>query len=263
MVWVHTAKRDEKEAHSHHQATITKMPAPPHTGNDRVDSLAHRALAHLEQAMEAAANFNDHGSVLGAFEGAEDIHNDLADALRRCTERSQRLVARIEKWESGDRDVGMLEWAPRATWSSASVRLLGWAGDDTFRILQDAGFIWTGQGQARGENVTWLSNGRYPDAAFDHLLVRPAEGVSVGRATAEKTDRGVSDHRPLTMMIEMEEKWGEMRSEADQMKNPITSRKTRWRHEITITLCNTCDPKLILGLKKPTFPGQFGSMNGK
>ena len=85
------------------------MPAPRHTGNDRITSIAHRALAHLEQAMAAVENYNDHGSVLGAFEGAEDIHNDLADALRRCSERSQRLVARIEKWEAGEREVAMLE----------------------------------------------------------------------------------------------------------------------------------------------------------
>ncbi len=85
------------------------MPAPRHTGNDRITSLAHRALAHLEQAMEAAGNDNDHGSVLGAFEGAEDIHNDLADALRRCSGRSQRLVARIGRWEAGYREVKMLE----------------------------------------------------------------------------------------------------------------------------------------------------------
>ena len=85
------------------------MPAPRHTGNDRITSLAHRALAHLEQAMAAAGDYNDHGSVLGAFEGAEDIHNDLADALARCSERSQKLVARIERWESGEREAKRLE----------------------------------------------------------------------------------------------------------------------------------------------------------
>jgi hypothetical protein len=40
-----------------------------------------------------------------------------------------------------------------------------WAGDDTFRILLDAGFVWAGQGLPREEAISWLSNGRYPDAA--------------------------------------------------------------------------------------------------
>ena len=77
----------------------------------------------------------------------------------------------------------------------------GWAEDDTFRILQEAGFAWAGEGQPREETVTWLTDGRYPDAAFDHFLVRPAQGVTVGRAVTEKTERGVSDHRPLTVRV--------------------------------------------------------------
>jgi len=79
----------------------------------------------------------------------------------------------------------------------------GWTGDGTFRILNEAGFVWAGQGQPREETVTWLSNGRYPDADFDHFLVRPAQGVTVGSAAAEKTDRDVSDHRPLSMRVKL------------------------------------------------------------
>lgn len=78
-----------------------------------------------------------------------------------------------------------------------------WADDDTLRILLDAGFSWTGEGQPREETVTWLSDGRFPDAAFDHILVRAAEGVEVGRATTAKTDRAVSDHRPLTVALRL------------------------------------------------------------
>lgn len=69
-----------------------------------------------------------------------------------------------------------------------------WGRDDTFRILLDAGFIWVGRGQPRAETVTWLSEERYPDAAFDHLLVRPAQGVTVGAAVAEKTAPVASWH---------------------------------------------------------------------
>jgi len=79
-----------------------------------------------------------------------------------------------------------------------------WKDDDTFRILLDAGFTWTGKGLAREETITWLSDGRYPDAAFDHILVRPAAGEEVGRAETTKTARDVSDHRPLTIMLKME-----------------------------------------------------------
>ena len=57
----------------------------------------------------------------------------------------------------------------------------GWKDDQTFIILKKAGFVWTGQGLPREETVTWLSDGRYPDAAFDHFLVRAAESKSEGK----------------------------------------------------------------------------------
>ena len=82
-------------------------------------------------------------------------------------------------------------------------RRLDWSNDDTFQILLDAGFVWAGQGLPREETITWLSNGRYPDAAFDHFMVKPAEPVVVGRVSTSKTNRTVSDHRPLTVRIKL------------------------------------------------------------
>jgi endonuclease/exonuclease/phosphatase family metal-dependent hydrolase len=78
-----------------------------------------------------------------------------------------------------------------------------WNDDQTFRILREAGFVWTGQKLPRDETITWISNGRYPDAAFDHILVKPAGGVTAGHAETEKTDRTTSDHRPISITVEL------------------------------------------------------------
>ncbi|MFT5411724.1 MAG: hypothetical protein ACI9NC_004460 [Verrucomicrobiales bacterium] len=55
-------------------------------------------------------------------------------------------------------------------------------------IHQVEGFAWTGVGDDRANLVSWLSDGTYPDAAFDHLLMRgggmvcPAETIALGDA---------------------------------------------------------------------------------
>ena len=76
-----------------------------------------------------------------------------------------------------------------------------WAEDDTLGIIQNAGFTWAGQGVAREELISWLTDGRYPDAVFDHMMIMAPKGYQVSQSSTHKTDRSVSDHRAV--IIEM------------------------------------------------------------
>ena len=70
-----------------------------------------------------------------------------------------------------------------------------WAEDDTLGIIQHAGFRWAEQGVAREELISWLTNGRYPDAVFDHMMVMAPKNYEISQSFTHKTDRSVSDHR--------------------------------------------------------------------
>jgi len=74
-----------------------------------------------------------------------------------------------------------------------------WKKDKTLKLLRDAGLSWTGEGVEREKLVTWLSDGRYPDAVFDHILVKG--NVDVSPALTMTTGRDVSDHRAVWTML--------------------------------------------------------------
>ena len=76
-----------------------------------------------------------------------------------------------------------------------------WAEDGTLSIVQDAGFKWAGQGVAREELISWLTDGRYPDAVFDHMMVMAPEGYEFSQSSTHKTDRSVSDHRAVILQL--------------------------------------------------------------
>jgi endonuclease/exonuclease/phosphatase family metal-dependent hydrolase len=76
-----------------------------------------------------------------------------------------------------------------------------WAEDDTLRLMQDAGFRWAGQGVERKELISWLTDGRYPDAVFDHMMVMAPEGHEISQSSTHKTDRSVSDHRAVILEL--------------------------------------------------------------
>ena len=76
-----------------------------------------------------------------------------------------------------------------------------WSEDDTLRMIQDAGFKWTGQGVAREDLISWLTDGRYPDAVFDHMMVMAPEGYAVSQSSTHRTDRSVSDHRAVILEL--------------------------------------------------------------
>ena len=90
--------------------------------------------------------------------------------------------------------------SPRGTFNSDPTSEK-WAEDDTLRMMQDAGFRWAGQGVEREELISWLTDGRYPDAVFDHLMVMAPDGYEISQSSTHKTDRTVSDHRAVVLEL--------------------------------------------------------------
>lgn len=72
-----------------------------------------------------------------------------------------------------------------------------WHNDKTLNILTKSGFEWTGLNVAQEDRISWLSNGRYPDAVFDHILVLSADELKATSSITHKTSRDVSDHRAV------------------------------------------------------------------
>lgn len=72
-----------------------------------------------------------------------------------------------------------------------------WQNDSTLNILTKSGFKWTGLNVSQEDRISWLSNGRYPDAVFDHILVLSGDGLKASGSITHKTSRDVSDHRAV------------------------------------------------------------------
>ena len=68
-------------------------------------------------------------------------------------------------------------------------------------MIKNAGFQWTGQGVARENLISWLTDGRYPDAVFDHMMVVAPEGYNISQSSTHETDRSVSDHRAVILQL--------------------------------------------------------------
>ena len=75
---------------------------------ESLEELAVRTLAKVREAIRAADPYNDFGSILGAQDETTEIVEDLYSDLHRASRRARRLLARIAKWEAGEREVGML-----------------------------------------------------------------------------------------------------------------------------------------------------------
>ena len=63
------------------------------------------------------------------------------------------------------------------------------------------GVRWAGRGVERKELISWLTDGRYPDAVFDHMMVMAPDGYEVSQSSTHKTDRSVSDHRAVIIEL--------------------------------------------------------------
>ncbi|MDA7496845.1 hypothetical protein N8491_03500 [Akkermansiaceae bacterium] len=49
--------------------------------------------------------------------------------------------------------------------------------------------------------MNWLSDRRYPDAYFDHIMVSAPEEFEVSDLTTHKTTRDISDHRTIVAVL--------------------------------------------------------------
>lgn len=84
---------------------------------------------------------------------------------------------------------------------NTSLRADQFSDETTARLFLEAGYDWGFRGIPESKTITWLSDGRYPDAVFDHFFCLSGESVICGRSTTLPTDRKVSDHRPVVMRI--------------------------------------------------------------
>ena len=64
----------------------------------------------------------------------------------------------------------------------------------TSEILEKADFKWSWEGSTFEDRVTWVSNGRFPDASFDHFFYRGVEKVN---CFFVKDSEDASDHRAI------------------------------------------------------------------
>lgn len=74
------------------------------------------------------------------------------------------------------------------------------ADEKTFKILEEAGFIWPWAGVPLEKRITLPAKGRYPDACFDGFLVRG--NVEIVSCQPEKIE-GVSDHYPVVLELRL------------------------------------------------------------
>ena len=119
-------------------------------------------------------------------------------------ESARQLIAHADEKQTHFKEQGL----------SSTVMLCGdfnydpgsakWKDDKTFAILREKGFQWAGLGLDRKETISWLTNGRYPDAAFDHFLFRASPEMTVSRSITTKTDRSVSDHRAVSILVNIQ-----------------------------------------------------------
>lgn len=72
------------------------------------------------------------------------------------------------------------------------------AGEKTLTMIEEAGFEWALKGLDPGDRITWPSDGRYPDATFDHVFVKGLKVVKI--QIPDDYDRA-SDHRPVIVDI--------------------------------------------------------------
>ena len=72
--------------------------------------------------------------------------------------------------------------------------------EKTSQILKEGNFEWAWEGSSFNERVTWKSDGRYPDACFDHFFL---SGVEKVKCLLLKDSEKASDHRAIVLRFEM------------------------------------------------------------
>lgn len=170
-----------------------------------------QAVSAFQEEFVAAAVDPSRGFVYAAFKRGEDamlliygVHlrsnsGGIAASAPKREEGIRQLVRHAENmtalWEDQRKRVGIVVAGDLNTDPTQEP----FDVDETLRILQEAGFRWTGEGMPREKVTTWISNGRYPDAAFDQIWVK---GVEAGDAVVDQgVDREVSDHRAVSVVL--------------------------------------------------------------
>ena len=81
--------------------------------------------------------------------------------------------------------------------------------ETTLRNWQKAGFQWAFASLPYPQRITLPGEGRYPDTCFDHIFFRaatPRATPTLRSVEVERTGRDASDHRPVSMVLELEKR---------------------------------------------------------
>ncbi len=76
----------------------------------------------------------------------------------------------------------------------------GQFGDDTIKMMTDAGFVNTWGATARKDRHTWRGSDRYEPTTFDYVFVRGLE-ASTAELVEESDD--TSDHWPVRIELSL------------------------------------------------------------
>jgi endonuclease/exonuclease/phosphatase family metal-dependent hydrolase len=125
---------------------------------------------------------------------------DLEKNIGKREESVRQLVSHVKETEPLLRDQGwdniLLVVAGDMNTDPADVERFG--DEQTFTLLKELGLESDLEDVPLTKRVTLPAEGRYPDAGFDWILVRPVEGVKWRSKVAMPGDE-ISDHRPVVL----------------------------------------------------------------
>ena len=116
-------------------------------------------------------------------------------------ESAQQIIAHAQEQKSFYRNQGLNPVVLLCgDWNSDPTQPQ-FSADETLKRFADAGYVWTFRGMERKDCVTWLSDGRYPDAVFDGFFGSSSGSAQISRSKVFETARSVSDHRPVSVWV--------------------------------------------------------------
>lgn len=167
--------------------------------------------AYMEEFIAGATDDPPRGFAYAAFAvgnnvlGVYSVHlksnsGGISETAGKREESARQLVLHAKKMEERFSREGISFTALIGGDFNVDPTSSKWDSDKTFGVLEEGGFEWTGNGLAKEEIISWLSNGQYPDAVFDHFFIR-GEDNGYTKPVTQKTDRGPSDHRAIIIEI--------------------------------------------------------------
>jgi endonuclease/exonuclease/phosphatase family metal-dependent hydrolase len=121
---------------------------------------------------------------------------DLISNIARREEGARQLVTHVKQMELAYKPIAATIVCGDFNTDPTDARF---SQERTFDIFREAGFRWPWDGRPLASRVTLPASGSFPDACFDGFLVKGDMRV---KSCKVKTIDGVSDHRPVELVVE-------------------------------------------------------------